>query len=219
MSRSPAPSVTAVVLCGGKSRRFGADKTAQPFGAGTVLDHLLDALPVDWHLVVVGVPRPTTRGVTWTREHPPGSGPLAGIEAGLAHVATELTVVIAGDMPFAAPIAVAVARALGEAPGSISAVAASPTTETPITAPSTTRPPTTTTPLTPGDARGNPLLTAYRTDQARAALPQPTADRPARALLDAVPHHLLATSATALLDVDTTTDLAAARGRLETPNA
>ena len=42
--------------------------------------------------------------MTFVREDPPGSGPLAGIGAGLAEVSTPLVGVIAADMPFALPV-------------------------------------------------------------------------------------------------------------------
>ena len=79
------PSVavaTALVLCGGGSRRMGSDKTTATLGGATVLDHLLDGLPADWPLVVVGPERPTRRAVRWTRESPAGGGPVAAVAAG-----------------------------------------------------------------------------------------------------------------------------------------
>ena len=101
LAGGPAP-VAAVVLCGGTSRRFGGvDKTAQTLGSGTVLDSLLDALPPDWPVTCVGVPRPTVRPVSWTREDPPLGGPVAGIAAGLGTVEAPIVVVVAGDQPLA----------------------------------------------------------------------------------------------------------------------
>lgn len=97
-----APYLGAVVLCGGTSRRMGvADKTALPFGEGTVLDAALEGLPPG-PIVCVGDPRPlrldgetladATPVIRWAREQPPGGGPVAGLRAGLdavgAHVET-----------------------------------------------------------------------------------------------------------------------------------
>ena len=95
--------LTVVVLAGGESRRFGSDKLAAPLAGTTVLDHLLGSLPQEWAVIAVGEQRPTPRPLTWTREYPPGGGPLAGIAAGLALVTTDLTAVVAGDMPYAVP--------------------------------------------------------------------------------------------------------------------
>ena len=90
--QGPAASsdVTVVVLAGGTSRRFGSDKLAAPLGGSTVLDTVLGSLPPEWPVVVVGPPRECRRPVTWTREDPPGGGPLAGVAAGVDAVTTDL---------------------------------------------------------------------------------------------------------------------------------
>lgn len=56
-------------------------------------------------VVVVGPRRPTLLRPLWTREDPPGSGPVAGIKAGIAALAggglEGHVLVLAGDLPFA----------------------------------------------------------------------------------------------------------------------
>ena len=84
---------------------MGTDKTAAALGTTTVLDHLLDHLPDGWPVVAVGPERPTHRRVRWTRETPTGAGPVAAVAAGLPLVDTDLVVLLAGDMPFAATAA------------------------------------------------------------------------------------------------------------------
>ncbi len=170
---------------------MGADKTAAALGATTVLDHLLDGLPRDWSVVVVGPERPTRRAVRWTRESPPGGGPVAAVAAGLSFVDTELVVVLAGDMPFAADAAVRLATTL-RADAATDAVVAVDAVDRP-----------------------NPLLAAYRTVALRGALPDPPANAPARSLL-AVTHTTLPLDEADSLDVDTPEALAAARHRLAT---
>ena len=185
---------TALVLCGGDSRRLGSDgsdKTAATLGATTVLDHLLDALPADWPVVAVGPERPIGRSVRWTRESPAGGGPVAAVAAGLRLVDTELLVVLAGDMPFAAPAATGLAAALQDDATTDAVVSADP------------------------DGRPNPLLAAYRTAYVREALPDPPADAPARSLL-ALAHTTVPVDDADALDVDTPEALAAARHRLAT---
>lgn len=187
----PVPVATALVLGGGDSRRMGSDKTAAALGAATVLDHLLDDLPADWPVVVVGPERPTRRAVWWTREVPPGGGPVAAVAAGLSLVETELVVLLAGDMPFAADTAARLATTL-RADAATDAVVAVDAGERP-----------------------NPLLAAYRTAALRGALPNPPANAPARSLL-AVAHTTVPVDEADSLDVDTPEALAAARHRLAT---
>jgi molybdenum cofactor guanylyltransferase len=81
--------VRVVLLAGGRASRLGGvDKPALPVGPGTLLDGVLDrALAVTGdpgRIVVVGPRRPVATAVRWTREDPPGSGPLAALAAGLA---------------------------------------------------------------------------------------------------------------------------------------
>ena len=186
-------SVTVIVLCGGGSTRFGADKTCQPLGDSTVLDHLLDSLVPGWDVVAVGPPRPLRREVTWTREVPPGGGPLAGISAGMRHVSTDLVVVLAGDMPFAGTTATQlVATLVADADAATDAVT-----------------------VVDGDGRTNPLLTAYRSEALRRALPRDPAGAPARLLLQTIRHTTLAVPDEQSLDVDTPETLERARHRLD----
>ena len=175
--------VTVVVLAGGTSRRFGSDKLAAPLNGSTVLETVVRSLPQDWPVVVVGPPRDCGRPVTWTREDPPGGGPLAGVAAGVAQVETDVVAVVAGDMPYAGPALVTLVAALRTASPDLGAVVAV-------------------------DAQGvpNPLLTAYRTASLREALPVPAADRPAKLLL-ALPHLDLLVTGPASRDVDSQADL------------
>lgn len=178
-----ALDVTVVVLAGGTSRRFGSDKLGAPLHGSTVLATVVRSLPRDWPVVVVGPPRDCGRPVTWTREDPPGGGPLAGVAAGVARVATAVVAVVAGDMPYAGPALVTLVAALEVAPPEMGAVVAV-------------------------DAHGvaNPLLAAYRTASLRRALPVPAANRAAKLLL-AVPHLGVTVSGRAGRDVDTRADL------------
>lgn len=77
------PALAAVVLAGGGSRRFGADKLAAEIAGRPLLDHALDGLPAETALAVVGPTRPLSRPVTALREDPPGGGPAAGLVTGL----------------------------------------------------------------------------------------------------------------------------------------
>jgi molybdopterin-guanine dinucleotide biosynthesis protein A len=92
----------AVVLTGGAARRMdGADKGGLSRAGRSLLDLALDAVAGATEIVVVGPEVPTGRSVTFTREEPAGSGPLAGVSAGTAalSVGAELVVLLAVDMP------------------------------------------------------------------------------------------------------------------------
>lgn len=175
--------VTVVVLAGGTSRRFGSDKLAAPLRGSTVLDTVVASLPPRWPVVVVGPPRDCGRRVTWTREDPPGGGPLAGVAAGVALVVTDLVAVVAGDMPYAGPALVALVDALRTAPPEVEGVVAAD-----------------------DDGVANPLLAAYRVAAVRAMLPSPAHDRPAKLLLG-LAHLEVAVAGPATRDVDTPADL------------
>lgn len=74
-----------VVLAGGTGRRLGGvDKGALVVAGVPLLDRVLAATAGARRTVVVGARRATARPVTWTREDPPGGGPLAALAAGLA---------------------------------------------------------------------------------------------------------------------------------------
>ena len=96
------PPYDAVVLAGGASRRLGGrDTTALLVGGTTLLDRVLAAVPDAVRTVVVGPVRPVTGTVTaWTRESPPGGGPVAALAAGLLETSAATVVVLAADLPF-----------------------------------------------------------------------------------------------------------------------
>ncbi len=93
----------------------GLDKLALPVAGTTLLDRALASVDHVDAVVVVGPVRATTSPVTWTRETPPGSGPVAAIAAGLRTLEGEpvdhaikqpgeqeptgVILVLAGDMP------------------------------------------------------------------------------------------------------------------------
>ncbi len=88
------------MLAGGSGRRLGGrDKAAIVLGGRTLLDRVLDAAPPASRVVVVGPPRESARPVVWTREEPPGGGPVAGLAAGLALVESDVVAVLAVDQP------------------------------------------------------------------------------------------------------------------------
>lgn len=186
-------TASLIVLSGGTSRRLGRDKATVHMGGRSLVARILEQVPQAVPVVVVGPPiEGLPDRVARVREEPPGSGPLAGIGAGMAEIHTPLVGVLAVDMPFAAPL---VAGALGRLAGAAAEVSA-------------------VVPVDP-DGRGQPLAAAYRTGALGSALTGlgPIAGLPVRAVLGTlrvmewdVPAHDLA-------DVDTELDLRAARRR------
>jgi molybdopterin-guanine dinucleotide biosynthesis protein A len=175
--------VTALVLAGGSSRRFGSDKLSALLHGTSVLDHLLTSLPQAWPVIVVGARRETARPVQWAREDPPGGGPLAGVAAGVALVPTEIVAVVAGDMPYAGPPLAELVTALRNQPPDVAGVVAIDDG---------------------GDA--NPLLATYRTAALARAIPTPAHGHAAKLLLG-LPHTELTVHGVAARDVDTRADL------------
>lgn len=120
----PGTAYDAVVLAGGGGRRLGGvDKPSLTVGGRTLLDRVLSACADADTTVVVGPRRAVHRPVAWVREQPPGGGPLAALDAGLAHTRAETVLVLSADLPFVdAPTVHALLRARADEPGCEGAV-------------------------------------------------------------------------------------------------
>ncbi|MCM9080699.1 MULTISPECIES: NTP transferase domain-containing protein [Streptomyces] len=187
-------SYDAIVLAGGAARRLGgADKPALSVGGRTLLDRVLDACPDARTTVVVGGRRATTRPVHWTREDPPGGGPVAALDAGLRRTTAELVLVLSADLPFLDRETVG---ALLDAPGADGAM------------------------LRDADGRDQPLVAAYRAEPLRREIALLAAEHgtltglPLRALTAELDLARVSSRPLASFDCDTWDDLAAARARI-----
>lgn len=194
------PDISAVVLCGGTSRRLGGvDKTRESLAATTVLDHLLDELPQEWPVLCVGEERSTNRHVNWCRESPIGGGPVAGVATAVAHLESRgsgtrpwhddaaICVVVGGDMPFAAAAVLLLVGTLSSRPELDAVLARDP------------------------DGRTQPLLAAYRLEALERALPfEPTGAR-LMGVVGALTTDTMDCPAEVTLDVDTPEALEQAR--------
>ncbi|MBS2531313.1 NTP transferase domain-containing protein [Catenulispora sp. NF23] len=100
-----------IVLAGGGARRLGgADKPALEVGGVSLLDRVLAACRDAASVAVVGPPRQVSRAVVFTREYPPGGGPVPALAAGLTVGSAGLVAVFAADLPFLDAEAVTVLR-------------------------------------------------------------------------------------------------------------
>ncbi|MFD9478117.1 MULTISPECIES: NTP transferase domain-containing protein [Streptomyces] len=187
-------SYDAIVLAGGAARRLGgADKPALSVGGRALLDRVLDACPDARTTVVVGARRPTARPVHWTREDPPGGGPVAALDAGLRRTTAEQVLVLSADLPFLDRETV---RALLDAPGADGAMLRDP------------------------DGRDQPLVAAYRAEPLRREIALLAAEHgtltglPLRALTAELDLARVTSRPLASFDCDTWDDLAAARARI-----
>ncbi|MFB7515574.1 NTP transferase domain-containing protein [Streptomyces sp. NPDC056144] len=187
-----------VVLAGGAARRLGgSDKPGVRIGGRTLLDRVLAACPDAGRTVVVGDPRPTARPVRWTREDPPGQGPVAALAAGARETGAPVLLVLSADLPFLDRDTV---RRL------LAALAETPDAEAAL--------------LTDAEGRDQPLVAAYRTRPLERELSALThahrglAHLPLRYVTDGLRLTRVAAGPLASFDCDTWEDIAAARARI-----
>ncbi len=94
---------TAVILAGGHGRRLGnVEKASVRIGGQTLLERILQDLPDEVPVVVVGPTIPTSRPVRFVLEEPRFGGPVAGLATALPEIRTPLLALLATDMPRAA---------------------------------------------------------------------------------------------------------------------
>lgn len=184
-----------IVPAGGAARRLGGvDKPGLTVGETSLLDRVLAACGGARTTVVVGPARPTARpGVHWTREQPPGGGPVAAVAAGLDLVTADLVLLLAADLPFldrrtVDRLAAALDRAGADADTAL---------------------------LVDAGGRDQPLAAAYRTAPLRAALAGlgDPAGQPLRRLVGGLAGLRVADTDNVAYDCDTWEDLEQARRR------
>ncbi len=95
-----AADVSYVILTGGRSSRFGTDKAQAEINSVSLMDRLLDTLPVVSSVSSVSSV-PSVRVVIGPEIQ---GGPAAAVDAGIAAISTRWVAVVAVDMPFASPV-------------------------------------------------------------------------------------------------------------------
>lgn len=101
------PGVSAIVLAGGRSSRFGRDKLAEPVAGRTLLGHAIAAVsPLARETLVVarpgGMPA-VPRDVILVHDPAAFEGPLLGVLTGLLAATQPVVLVVGGDMPAMIP--------------------------------------------------------------------------------------------------------------------
>ena len=97
------PDVTGLLVAGGQSRRFGADKARHPVEGRPMIERVHGVLSPLVATVLVSVrDRDTDYALPARRvvDAYPGAGPLAGLHAGLRHCQTPWLLALACDLPF-----------------------------------------------------------------------------------------------------------------------
>ncbi|HEV8401519.1 MAG TPA: molybdenum cofactor guanylyltransferase [Candidatus Limnocylindrales bacterium] len=181
-----SPQLSAIVLAGGRSSRFGRDKLAEPIDGRPLLDHAIEAVrPVATRILVVVAPDaapPVPADVSIVHDPTPFDGPLAGLLAGLRAATDPVALAIGGDTP---GIVVAVVDSMLAALDSAAVDAV----------------------VLEHDGRARPLPIVLRREPALAAATLLFAggERRLRAIIEALPTHVIPEHAWRSLDPDAVT--------------
>jgi molybdopterin-guanine dinucleotide biosynthesis protein A len=100
---STAPSITGVILAGGKSSRMGQNKALMSLGGKRLVDRVVEVMRsvFDALLMVTNTPEVyADLGVSMVPDVWPEKGSLGGVYSAIYHVATPRCLVVACDMPF-----------------------------------------------------------------------------------------------------------------------
>lgn len=95
-------NISAYILCGGKSSRFGSDKALAAIGGRTLIEIVSGELKKVFDEIVLVVEEPGKylfTGFESITDVYPNRGPLGGIHAALKHAPTEKVFIISCDMP------------------------------------------------------------------------------------------------------------------------
>ena len=99
----PTGGVSAIVLAGGRSSRFGRDKLAEPIGGMPLLHRAIAAVrPLASEVIVVarpGADPDLPDGVRLVHDPVAFEGPLSGLVTGLEGAREPIAIVVGGDSP------------------------------------------------------------------------------------------------------------------------
>jgi molybdopterin-guanine dinucleotide biosynthesis protein A len=95
-------NISAYILCGGKSSRFGSDKALAMIKGKTLIEIVARELKKIFSEIVLVAEEPgkySFTGFECITDVYPNRGPLGGIHAALKHASTEKVFIISCDMP------------------------------------------------------------------------------------------------------------------------
>jgi molybdenum cofactor guanylyltransferase len=93
---------SAFILAGGKSKRFGADKTVYPVNGKPLIEYVtgvLSGIFSDISIIADDVEKYRYLDLPCHPDIIPGMGPIGGIYTALHHSRSEYSFIVAGDMP------------------------------------------------------------------------------------------------------------------------
>lgn len=96
-------TIEAFILAGGKSSRFGSDKTVFMFNGKPLIQHVIDSLQPLFSSITIIANDSSKYSFIAIPVFPdiiPGLGPLGGIYTALTYAKTDCIFVCAADMPF-----------------------------------------------------------------------------------------------------------------------
>jgi molybdopterin-guanine dinucleotide biosynthesis protein A len=99
----PSEKISVFIMAGGKSRRFGSDKTLHTYRGKPLISHVYDAVSPIFESITIVADDKDKYGFLNTEVIPdviPGLGPLGGIHSALTRTASERIFVFGADMPF-----------------------------------------------------------------------------------------------------------------------
>lgn len=101
------PRPTGLILAGGQSRRFGADKAAYAVGGRSMLERVYAAVAVVADPVLLSLRTPPGTSLSIPArvvvDRYADAGPLAGLHAGLLEARTPWLLAVACDLPYLTP--------------------------------------------------------------------------------------------------------------------
>lgn len=94
--------VGGIILCGGKSSRFGSDKGSYKFRNKKMIKYSIDLLKKFTNDMIIAGPEIVKDDtIRYVNDIFPSSGPMGGLHAGLMNSLKPFNIVLACDIPFA----------------------------------------------------------------------------------------------------------------------